>query len=76
MRNKCFASSDIRKANKTWRNRGGKIAPKFRTGELRYSHPEIDRSIIISANRKDTPRVLKVALHKLMQLPAANDPVY
>jgi hypothetical protein len=46
---------------------GCRVERVRRTGEVRVSHPELQRPIRINARRKDTGRILTVALRQLAQ---------
>ena len=49
------------------KNLGCCIERVRRTGELRVSHPDLPRPIRINSRRKDTGRILTVALRQLAQ---------
>ncbi len=55
----------LREARGLWKLFGGLVEDVRRTGEERYSHPNIERPITVNKRRKDAPRKLAVALRRL-----------
>lgn len=51
-----------------WIRLGGTVEELRRTGEWRFSHSKIARPLTVNARRRDTPRVLLVALRRLAKL--------
>ena len=47
---------------------GCRVATIRRTGELRISHPAIDRTVKLNGRRKDTPRALTCFLRRIAEL--------
>ena len=56
----------LREARKLWRRCGGEVAGILGTGEERYSHPEIERSIRVNKRKKQAPRKLTTALRRIL----------
>jgi len=56
----------LRKARELWKRLGGSVEDVPRTGEERYSHPDLQRSIKVNKRRKDAPRKLVSALRHLV----------
>jgi len=56
----------LRKARELWKRLGGSAEDIPRTGEERYSHPYLPRSIKVNKRRKDAPRKLVSALRHLV----------
>lgn len=55
----------LRETRKLWRCLAGEVLDIRRTGEERYSHPNIDRPITVNKRRKDAPRKLITALRRI-----------
>lgn len=55
----------LRDARWHWLQLGGVVTDVRRTGEERYSHPNIQRPITVNKRRKDAPRKLVTALRRV-----------
>lgn len=66
-------TSNARYADQVWLMLGGSIEPVRRTGEMRYSHPQIDRPLRTNGRRRDVPAKLLSLINRLLRMHAAND---
>ena len=68
MRRRClYGVPNKDRARKMWEELDGDVRDRRRTGEECYTHPELARPIIVNKRRKDTPRVLLLALRRLLK---------
>ena len=58
----------LRHARRIWESLGGRVEDVRRTGEERYSHPGLSRSIKVNKRRKDVPRKLFAAIKRIEKL--------
>ena len=74
--NTAIHTSNPRKAKRIWLLLGGSIVPVNGTGEMRYMHPGMERSVTLNDRRVDVPAVLLSRINQLLKMKAANDPVW
>ena len=55
----------LRETRELWKSLGGAVKDIRRTGEERYSHHSLPRSIKVNKRRKDAPRKLVTALRRI-----------
>lgn len=55
----------LRTTRKEWIKLGGEVEELRKSGEWRFSHPEIPRKFTVNGRRKDTPQALLIALRRL-----------
>lgn len=60
-----MSAPNLRNTRKEWRDKGGSIEDMRRTGEERYSHPNLKHTIKVNKRRKDSPRKLLLALREI-----------
>lgn len=60
-----FGYSNTTKFKRHWLSSGGEIRQVRRSGHLRFTHPGLDRSILMHGTRESVPRALRVALRKV-----------
>jgi hypothetical protein len=60
--------ANLRQTLKESERMGCRVTTIRRTGELRISHPAIDRTVKLNGRRKDTPRALTCFLRRLAEL--------
>ena len=53
-------------AVRLWRSLGGAVAHLRRTGEMNFTHPSLPRPYRVNGRRKDSPKVLTVALRAVL----------
>lgn len=61
----------LRDARTEWLKLGGRVRDVRATGEERYSHLFMERTIRVKKRRKDAPRKLVVALRRIADWPRA-----
>ena len=59
---------NLRDARKLWRELGGRVLVVQRTGELRFLHPYLEHPIRVNGRRKDTQRIVLMALRRIQQM--------
>lgn len=57
---------DLRQFKKFFRTIGGQVEEIDGTGEERFWHPSMDRTIRVNARRKDVPRSLTVYAKRIL----------
>lgn len=57
---------NLRKVRKIWEMSGGTVSDRRRTGEEVFSHPLVERPIVVNKRRKDSPRKLSATLRRLL----------
>ncbi|MSQ53130.1 MAG: hypothetical protein EXR28_14735 [Betaproteobacteria bacterium] len=72
-----FASSDARVGRNAWTKSGGRIDPVLGTGDERWSHPLIERSLTMNCRRKDLAKKATTLINRVWRdMEAANDSIY
>lgn len=69
-------TSDKRHFDRLWLSIGGRILAIRGTGENRYLHDLMPRSIKANGRRQDVPAVLLSQINKILRKRAANDENY
>jgi hypothetical protein len=69
-------TSSPTKAKRIWRLLGGTAVPVNGTGEMRYEHPRMARSVTLNDRRNDVPAVLLSRINQMLKMKAANDPIW
>lgn len=70
-------TSDIRHFKRLWLANGGLIESVRRTGEAKYLHPLLQKSVRTNDRRHDVPAKLLSAYNSVSRYQqAANDPLY
>jgi hypothetical protein len=74
---KALHTSDIRHFKRLWLANGGVIESVHRTGEARYIHHLMKKSVRTNDRRHDVPAKLLSAYNSVSRFQqAANDPLY
>lgn len=60
-------TTDPRLIRQRWIEIGGTVEPVRRTGELRWRHPALPKSVRANGRRHDIPAVILCLLNKLIQ---------
>jgi len=63
-----LVGANRRRVDDLFRHAGGTITHVRCTGEVRYSHPLLERPITANARRKDTTRLLTKAVLRLTKM--------
>ena len=72
-----FSGSDSREARKLWKQSGGLIDQVLGTGDERWTHPLIPRSLTMNCRRKDLAKKATTLINRVWrQMDAANDPLF
>ncbi len=74
--NTAIHTSNPRKAKKIWLLLGGVATPVNGTGEMRYMHPDMGRTVTLNNRRQDVPAVLLSRINQMLKLKPANDPIW
>lgn len=70
-RTRCVRGANLADCERIARQCGCEVAPVKGTGEIRFSHPKMPKSVRVDSRRKDAPRALTTWLNHLP--PAATD---
>lgn len=76
LKSKVCHTSNLHKVEVMWLLLGGQIESVRRTGETRYRHDVLDKTLRINGRRNDVPAKLLTLLNRVTKLQAANDPTF
>lgn len=66
-RTRCVSGANLLDCEKSARQLGCNVEPVNGTGEIRFSHPKIQRTLTVDGRRKDAPRALTAWLNRVFR---------
>jgi hypothetical protein len=73
-RTRCDSGANLSDCKKRARQLGCDITPVIGTGEIRFTHPKIQRCMTVDGRRKDAPRALTTWLKHVDRIVSGNAP--